>query len=520
MSMTRRNGTPRVLTPEELAKVTVADLQGPDPGDVQITRGGTDEKGRTLVVATWDGAMHRGRIDLDLPYSRREFREGAIAKLGLPDTEETHAAIEAILQQQAEAVEAAADDGLAPVLLNMADVEAKDVVWHWPGRIASGKLAICIGDPGAGKSFWTLDLAARTTRGTKWPDCDSRAPLGGVLLLSAEDDASDTIAPRLIASGADLTRINLLAGVEGDDEAGQYRRPFDLARDLPRLEMAIGQTPDCRLVVIDPISAFCGNTDEHKNADVRRLLHPLSELAAKHNVAVVLVSHLRKSAGSALQRAMGSLAFVAAARSAWTISKDKADERRRLFLPAKNNLGNDVTGLAFTITARHTGGAPCVLWEADAVHLTADEALGEQAKRPGPDPDDKADAEAFLLAALADGPRLVKDLESEAREAHGIAKRTLERARKALGVIAFRETPTGPWLIKLPHPANHNATERQAETTRRCGGVGETERDVHTLPPREGQNAKFSISGEEPGSLGGNGHDDEAVNRLFQEADG
>ena len=155
----------------------------------------------------------------------------------------------------------------------------------------------------------------------QWPDSSERAPLGGVVMLSAEDDAADTIRPRLDAAGADCSRVSLLAGVSRFDlEANErFLATFNLARDLRALEEAIESTPDCRLVVIDPISAFCGATDSHKNADVRGLLAPLSELAQRQHVAVVGVNHLNKSGagGPAIYRTMGSLAFVAAARAAW-----------------------------------------------------------------------------------------------------------------------------------------------------------------------------------------------------------
>ncbi len=99
------------------------------------------------------------------------------------------------------------------------------------------------------------------------------------------------------------------------------------------------------MIVIDPISAFLGGTDSRKNADIRALLHPLCKLAAGHEAAVVCVSHLNKtSGGEPLLRVTGSLAFVAAARSAWIVAKDRDDPNRRLFLPLKNNIGNDQTG--------------------------------------------------------------------------------------------------------------------------------------------------------------------------------
>ena len=119
---------------------------------------------------------------------------------------------------------------------------------------------------------------------------------------------------------------------------------------MKALDEAIELTPDCRLVIVDPITAYCGGVDSHKNAEVRGLLAPLSNLAERHEVAVVAVSHLNKSAGgSAIYRTMGSLAFTAAARAVWGVTKDKGDSQRRLMLPVKNNIAPDVMGLAYSI---------------------------------------------------------------------------------------------------------------------------------------------------------------------------
>jgi len=241
-----------------------------------------------------------------------------------------------------------------PVMVSLADVEAKPVRWLWPSRIALGKLTLLVGDPKVGKSFITLDLAARVSRGDGWPDCPActSAP-GGVVLLSAEDDLGDTIRPRLDAAGADVSRIKALVAVKRFDfKAGGERQCFfDLSEDLAAMEQAILDVPDCRLVVIDPITAYLGAADSHKNAEIRGLLAPLSEIASRRRVAIVAVTHLRKGEGRAMYRAIGSIAFTAAARAVFSVSKDKDDPtgQRRLVLPVGNNLGNDTTGLAYRL---------------------------------------------------------------------------------------------------------------------------------------------------------------------------
>ncbi len=248
-----------------------------------------------------------------------------------------------------------------PVVTRLADVEPQAVEWLWPGRVAIGKLTLLAGDPGLGKSFVTLDMASRVSRGAAWPDDSSASqPAGGVVLISAEDDLADTIRPRLDVHHADVSKIVALEAVTFSDALGNVRREVDLTTDLGHIECAIDAAGDCRLVVIDPVSAFLGGTDSHKNAEVRSVLARLSDLAEQKRVAVVAVTHLRKGEGAAIYRAMGSLAFVAAARAAWAVVKDQDDPQKRLLLPMKNNLAPDVDGLAYRIEASDWGDSPSV----------------------------------------------------------------------------------------------------------------------------------------------------------------
>jgi len=347
-----------------------------------------------------------------------------------------------------------ANADVIPVVTRLSDVQPQPVRWLWPSRVALGKVTLLAGDPGLGKSFLTLDMASRVSRGAGWPDCPGEVgEPGGVVLLSAEDDLADTIRPRLDAAGADVERIVALQAVARvDRETGrEHRDAFALANDLPVLEETIGKVKDCRLVVVDPISAYLGRADSHKNAEVRSLLAPLSELAARHAVAIVAVTHLRKGEGPAMYRAMGSLAFVAAARAVYAVTRDDKDDtgRRRFVLPVKNNLGNDQTGFAYRLDAEASNnGQPVVTWEADPVAITVDEALRSDGKDREEAPE-LGEAKRWLRDALADGPRPAKDTIGQARD-DGIAKRTLDRARAALGVRASKTGFESGWSWSLP----------------------------------------------------------------------
>lgn len=343
--------------------------------------------------------------------------------------------------------------GSGIVIRCMADIEAKPIRWLWPGKIARGKVSMLAGNPGLGKSQVTASMAAIITTGGQWPVDRSRCERGNVVFLSAEDDAEDTIKPRLMAAGADLSRVFILDAVlDGFDTQGeQVSRHFNLRTDLARLGALLDELGNVALIVIDPITAYLGETDSHKNAEVRALLAPLGELAARHGAAVVCVSHLNKGGNSeALMRVTGSLAFVAAARAAFIVARDQDDNSRRLFLPLKNNIGRDESGLAFKVETRQLPGnieTSCVVWEAEAVTVTADEALVPEGSAD--DRSERDEATKWLREALADGPLSAKDVQRQARQT-GIAWATVRRAKALLGINTTKTRFDGGWEWALP----------------------------------------------------------------------
>lgn len=333
------------------------------------------------------------------------------------------------------------------IVHRMSDVQPQRLDWLWTDRIPLGKLTLLAGDPGLGKSFVTCDLSARVSRGAVWPDdATKHQPVGSVVMFNCEDGLADTIRPRLDIAGADVSKIVSIEGATTfDSETGGARqRGFSLVADLPRLEEVVRDLTDCRLIVIDPVSAYCGETDSHKNADVRALLAPLAALAEKYHVAVVMITHLAKGTGTkAVYRAMGSLAFAAAARAVWHFAKDPDDESRRLMLPAKMNLAPDPTGLAYRI---EDGG---IHWEADPIRMTADDVLAREANlRTDGRASERTEAEAWLRDYLAAGPVESKRVKEDARE-FGITPATLKRARKAVCGKPHKTSMDGPWMVSL-----------------------------------------------------------------------
>ena len=231
------------------------------------------------------------------------------------------------------------------------------------------------------------------------------------------------------------------------------------------------------LIVIDPITAYLGTTDSHKNAEIRALLSPLSDLAAKYEAAVVCVSHFNKATGGeALMRVTGSLAFVAAARAAFVVAKDPDDDTRRLFLPLKNNLGNDQTGLAFTVQSAQIESpagvidTSCVAWQAESVTISADSAMSQPLDQE--ECGELDEAKEFLRGLLADGPVPSKQIRADA-DGGGHAWRTIQRAQKALGIVAVKEGLKGGWIWRLPRPSQpKTATQIDWQPSHFSGGVG------------------------------------------------
>ena len=313
--------------------------------------------------------------------------------------------------------------GVRPVLIRLEDVRPEAVTWLWPGRLAAGKIALLVGDPGLGKSWITLDLAARISAGRAMPDGGAAVDAGNVVLLSAEDGLADTIRPRLDALGADVARIRHLAGLR----AGERERAVQLA-DTAAIECAIRET-DARLLVIDPIAAYVGSTDSHRDADVRGLMAPLAALAERTDVAIHGVMHLAKSTQRpAIYRAVGSIAFAAAARLVLAVACDPERDGRRILAPIKSNLAVPPAALAYAL------GDNRLVWEAEPVSDVDIDAL---LAGPALDRQERREAEAWLRDLLAEGPMRSREIYAAARDA-ALAWRTLERAKHRLGVEADR----------------------------------------------------------------------------------
>jgi putative DNA primase/helicase len=347
------------------------------------------------------------------------------------------------------------------VLRRVIDIERQELQWLWPARIPLAKLTLFAGDPGLGKSFVTLDIAARVTRGTKWPDgATATCKSGSVIILSAEDDPGDTIRPRLEAAGADLSKVHVLQVVRRAKSCGETSlEHFSLETDLLALQDAVVSLSDALLIVIDPVSAYLGGIDSHVNAKVRSLLAPPSQMAATTGVAVVTVTHLNKNSSSALYRASGSVAFVAAARAVWLFAKNPDDPAQRLMLPGKMNLAPEQSGMGYRLEAKQD--VAVVTW-GEVVSVSADAVLEpEGAERRS----ERFEAMDWLRGRLADGPIAQRKIRTDATR-EGFSWATLRRAKDALGITIEKSGFQGvsQWRLKDAHSKDAHPIETQVST--------------------------------------------------------
>jgi AAA domain len=307
-----------------------------------------------------------------------------------------------------------------------ADIAPSSVSWLWEPYLAYGKLAAIDGEPEAGKSFVTIDIAARLSRGAPPPGGTAPMKPGVALFLNAEDNARDTILPRLAAAGADLERVRILAA----PGLGLPRMP-QFPADLPALGRAIREH-GAEFVVIDPMMAFLPPAvNANNDQSIRTALTPLADLAAETHAVVVLVRHPRKAGGvSAVYRGAGSVGIMGAVRTGLMIAQHPDDPDLRVLAMPKTNIGLPGRSLGFRLRPGAGVGQTVVEW-CGPVDVTAQDLWGGPPARAGRATRDRA--VEWLRLFLANGERVMTEV-VKAAAAAGIAERTLYRAKEALGV--------------------------------------------------------------------------------------
>jgi hypothetical protein len=348
------------------------------------------------------------------------------------------------------------------VTRNLSDIMPERIDWLWPGRLAIGKLTILAGEPGLGKSQVAIYIASTVTRGNNWIGADDRPRRARVLMLSAEDGLADTVRPRFDAAGGDASMVSVIRSTQSVGTPGRNRGTFNLAADLSLLERELERHGDVALVIIDPLSSYMLHVDSHRNTDVRAVLEPLEEMAERMKVAILATTHLSKGDGKAINRIIGSIAFVAAARAVFTVVEDPDEEGRRLLLHVKNNIARPQPGLAFHLEQREIAPGiigSAVAWdEMASISVTADQVLSGI----GSQTSTKSDAVEFLQDLLAGGPMGVREIEQQAVDASLLTEgkpigqsKPFRLARAQLGIQPRRFGGLGSggrWVWGLPGP--------------------------------------------------------------------
>jgi putative DNA primase/helicase len=356
-------------------------------------------------------------------------------------------------------------------------ITPKRLKWLWEHRIPIGKIALYAGNPDNGKSLSANSLAATVTMGKPFPDSPNMIPPSDVLMMLGEDDLEDTAIPRLMAAGADLSKIHFLEGVMRGNKEGDVR----LDVDMGVLESKFQEFPNTRLLVIDPISNFLGETNMFGEQDARaEILVPLRKLAEKYGIAVLIVMHLNKKKDlDAISRVGGAMAFIGIARCAWLFQRDEPNEDGTLsenftMSRLKGNL-TAVThgGLSYKIGFNKrvftdedgAVGAPFIDW-GSVVHKTADQALSSsnhEVGRPKGSDSKLQDAKKFLEDALADGRKPKTELFSDAKGGHDITEATMRRAKDDLGIRSVKDGKIWYWELTPVNVTSETVTAESPE---------------------------------------------------------
>ena len=298
-------------------------------------------------------------------------------------------------------------------IIRMSDVELTPVEWLWKPYLPFGKLSVLQGNPGEGKTYFAMHLAAACTNGKLLPNMERMEPFN-VIYQTAEDGLGDTVKPRLIEAGADLDRVLVI-----DDSDVQ------LTLSDERIEKAIIEN-NARLVIIDPIQAYLGaDVDMNRANEVRPIFMRLGQVAQRTGCAILLIGHLNKAAGmQSLQRGLGSIDIAAAVRSVMFIGKLKHDPTMRILTHEKSSLAPPGASLAFSL-----GDEGGFRWVGE-YDITADEMLS------GIEPQRETktqQAKDLICALLAGGKQVLSEDIDKAALERGIPGRTVRDAKRELG---------------------------------------------------------------------------------------
>ncbi len=311
-------------------------------------------------------------------------------------------------------------------IIRMSEVQSQKIEWLWYPFIPYGKLTIVQGDPGDGKTTLILNIAAKVSRGEGLESSMNVSKPINVIYQTAEDGLADTIKPRLEKAGADCERILVI------DESDKSLSMVD-----ERLEQTLLQTK-AKMLILDPIQAYLGGgMDMNRANEAREMTKKLGILAEKYQCAIVLIGHMNKAGGNkAAYRGMGSIDFFAVARSVLLVGKIEGESNLRAVVQIKNNLAEFGHSKAFSLSENG------FTWIGD-YEITADEVLGGVVPKAN-----KLEQAKLFLRQLSKNNNMMPSNEIfEIAEKNNISKRTLENAKKELGIKAKKINNCWYWEL-------------------------------------------------------------------------
>ena len=248
----------------------------------------------------------------------------------------------------------APDDNLEVVVIGADEIEVEEMTWFWPNRIPAGMYSFIVGDPGSGKSFLSCFLATVASNGGTWPDGTDTIGECEVLMFVSEDHLSKTFIKRLKNAGANLKNIKVFKWLKAKN-ADEI--PFIIQENIHVLTRYLDTRPNCKLVILDPITGYMGEANQNSQADVREALIPIKNIAENKDVTIIGLSHLNKKVDLEMQhRSVGSVAFNAVPRAVWGVcAKPKeewdgyGDDKERFLFPIKDNLCISPDAIRFEI---------------------------------------------------------------------------------------------------------------------------------------------------------------------------
>lgn len=365
------------------------------------------------------------------------------------------------------------------------NIPAEKKEWLWEQRIPANKITLFSGKGERGKSTVAIDLAARVSNGTDWPD-GAKNTMGPrkVLILATEDDPADTIKPNLIAAGADCSMIKihrkLTIKFKKGDKDKKIRRAIELKEDIKVLQQAMKENPDFALIVMDPIMGYFGDVNVNADKEMRPLMEKLQAMCAAAKLAVVAIIHYNKNIElDSVQRIGGAGSIANVPRAIWNFSSDPENEGEFLMSRAKGNTMKLKTGMRYKIVGvdvamadGSTENVPRIEWmgthdmSADAVDQVATDA-----KKEGGTDSATVRGKLLISSNLDTGRKLTRTM-FDLAEKEGISESTLQRSARALNVKyvtatggAYRKGCHEPCYWELPASPEAKARIRESNTT-------------------------------------------------------